>query len=409
MTGIEVHGAHRTDTRWLEQYLGLSFPRAFTDTDVVAVRRKLMTTDVFVDVQVRQDLTSKKLVIDLEEKWTTIPVVRGAYGGGTPLAVFGVYDMHAFGKLMTLGAETKKYGSAPAGLTLWAKFPRGGRGKNSSGVELWRDFRSRSFYDSSGKKNTELSFDSSYIRAYHLISLFPEANALDPLTVQGGLDIMLRRDQSPSLSGQEPEGLNLPAANLAREDRILVSAVYDDMAVDDQLLEGHRVQLKHGYSQVRGAKEDGISRYSEVEWFAFHRPTPSLNLAFHGYAQQAGSATLSNTFYLGGFDSVRGFPDGIKYGAFAAYGNFELRFQGWRSQRLKFATVLFADVGIAGPNFGEARKDVFQSAGAGIRVSIPKIHRLVFRLDWARGSSDSITSSGITAGLNQFFQPYRPL
>jgi hypothetical protein len=56
-------------------------------------------------------VTGVVLFYDLNwnEKWTTIPVIRGAFGGGTPLLVAGLYDIHSFGSLWTLGAEARKY------------------------------------------------------------------------------------------------------------------------------------------------------------------------------------------------------------------------------------------------------------------------------------------------------------
>ena len=51
------------------------------------------------------------LAIDVTEKWTTIPVARAVYGGGTPLYVLGSYDTHVAGKLYALGAEMRRYGA----------------------------------------------------------------------------------------------------------------------------------------------------------------------------------------------------------------------------------------------------------------------------------------------------------
>ncbi len=409
VTGIQVNGAVRSDVEWLQRYVGLNFPGEISELDVERIRRKLMTADVFIQVQVRLDEASSKLVIDLEEKWTTIPVFRGAYGGGTPLLVAGVYDMHAYGRLLTLGVETKKYGVAPPGFTLWAKLPRTARGKGSTGVEVWRDFRRRTYYDDAGIKTGTLGFDSAYVRLYHMVPLFPEADPLDPKIHQAGMELLVRRDRKPLVQDAAAANMNLPERENAWAYRALASFVFDNLSVEDQQLEGNRLMCKSGLSKNEGVANPGLSNYSEAEAFSFHRPSKDVNIAVHAYLQAAGSPTVSDAFHLGGFDSIRGFPDGVRYGAFAAFGNLEARGQVWTSNWLKVATVLFADAGIAGSDFGDASKDVFRSAGGGIRLSIPRVHRLVFRLDYAWARSNNISTPGISLGLNQFFQPYKPL
>ncbi len=410
---IEMRGVSRTSPEWLKSYLGISFPSELSDQDVARIRQKLMTTDVFVRVDVT--IVDARLVVDVEEKWTTIPVIRGAYGGGTPLLVAGVYETHGLGRLVTLGAETKKYGSASPGLTLWAKLPRAGRGKDAAGIELWRDFRRRTYYDDVGNKTGVVGFNSSFLRIYHLFSLLDDLkDPLDPQIFQGGFEWLLRRDRSPSvetsLETMPDTGVHLPVSGRhAVENRLLASVVFDNMSVDDQLLEGLRLIAKSGMSRVSGVTDSGDSCYHEGEFFAFFRPQANLNLAAHGFAQIAGKPTAGGVFYLGGFDSVRGFPDGIRQGPFGAYVNFEARSQIFSAKWVKVAGVGFTDAGIAGRDFRDAGRDFFKSAGLGFRFAIPKVHRLVLRVDYGWGWSENVRTSGMSLGLNQFFQPYKPL
>ena len=53
VTGLQVHGAVRSDVQWLQDYIGIDFPADLSDLDVQRIRQKLMTADVFIDVQVR--------------------------------------------------------------------------------------------------------------------------------------------------------------------------------------------------------------------------------------------------------------------------------------------------------------------------------------------------------------------
>lgn len=162
---IEILGAERTNIDWLYEYLELKAPSVISDYDVEKYSQKLLTTGVYKDVEVYFDVDDPKsnqkiLIIRLDEKWTTIPVIRGEFGGGTPLRVMGVYDTHSFGRLWTLGAESRKYGDAYPGYVVWAHAPRWKKGKHALGFELWRDRRMRNIFHQSevlGKLNTETS------------------------------------------------------------------------------------------------------------------------------------------------------------------------------------------------------------------------------------------------------------
>ena len=117
---VKIEGAERTDADWILQFLQLRTPASLNQVDCQSLERKLMTTGVFASVnyeliESETHAGGHVLVFKLREKWTTIPVIRGAMGGGTPLRVFGIYDTHVFGRLWTLGFETRKYGTAPNG------------------------------------------------------------------------------------------------------------------------------------------------------------------------------------------------------------------------------------------------------------------------------------------------------
>ena len=71
-------------------------------------------------------------------------------------------------------------------------------------------------------------------------------------------------------------------------------------------------------------------------------------------------------------------------------------------------SVLFADGGFAENQDFSLRETWTKSAGIGFRFAVPQINRMMFRIDYA-WSLDGSGTQGITAGMNQFFQPYKPL
>ena len=166
---LVVSGAERTNPEWLEAYLNIQLPQLLTREDAIRLGRKLMTTGVFRDVKVVLEPKAGShnafdLHVHVEEKWTIIPVVRAAFGGGTPLRVFGIYDTHVLGRLITLGGEMRQYGTSPPGFVVYARDPRAEGGNSYLGAELWRDFRSRRVYDPSGDKIGDLSIKSALVR-----------------------------------------------------------------------------------------------------------------------------------------------------------------------------------------------------------------------------------------------------
>ena len=112
--------------------------------------------------------------------------------------------------------------------------------------------------------------------------------------------------------------------------------------------------------------------------------------------------------FLGGLDSVRGVPDGAIYGNHATYTNLEVRHLSYKWRYAWLQTVGFIDAGGAGTSWNKLNDVARTALGVGFRISIPQVYRLSFRFDYA-WSIDGSNSKGITAGLNELFQPYPPL
>ena len=107
---VQLKGLIKTDAAWLLAYSRLSCPCVLSARDLERLEKKLMTTQIFKEVSITSSEKARgelDLVINLEEKWTLIPVVRGAFGGGTPLFVLGLFDTNFVGQLWTVGAETR--------------------------------------------------------------------------------------------------------------------------------------------------------------------------------------------------------------------------------------------------------------------------------------------------------------
>jgi len=400
---------HRTDESWIRRYLDIELPAEMEVSDLEFLRSRILTTQVFTEATLSfvpvntDDSKDYILEIELDEKWTTIPVLRGAYGGGTPLRVVGIYDTHTFGRLWTLGAEARKYGEAPWGGVAWAKAPRLLGGRHVFGFEVWRQYRERTIYN---KDDEELGYYRSDWSLFRTLYMIPVDDAAK---WKVGLDLRFRKEApaqfKPTARGSSSDANEIREPGEVKQFAAMPRFVYDTIAINNL---NHRGVRLLGYG---GPLYESDNTASLVEGEVFYYKLfakNKLNFAFHLKVGQTTTDSLESQYFLGGLDSVRGVPEGAIYGTRASYSNTELRHISLKFKHLWVQSVAFLDAGGAGSDWKNHRRNYRSSAGLGFRISIPKVYRLMFRFDYA-WSLDDPGSGGFSAGMNQFFQPYKPL
>lgn len=411
----QVDGARRTNLQWLQEYLNLEFPASITRSELARLEAKIHNTEAFSYVRVRLQQVmghpgQYRLDISLVEKWTTIPVVRGAFGGGTPLVVVGVYDVHTFGKLWTVGAEGRKYGNAPWGGVVWAKAPRWLQGKHEIGLELWKDNRIRDVFDPQDKAVGRFDSRSSMLRTYFTMPLAAADMRQKSRVWQAGLDLKIRAQEPALFTPEKGSSISLPPQDIVLPSKRAYSTavqgklILDDINISELNMEGLRFIAAAGPLWDEGHQFTS----SELEAFYFVSMGSDWNLGLHGLVGSTNARSLQNLYFLGGFESIRGIPDGVLYGNQAAYTNLELRKIQARFSHLVIQSLAFIDSGTAAFQPDKLRDNLRTSAGIGVRLAIPQVHRLVFRIDYA-WSLDNPGVRGFAIGMNQFFQPYKPL
>lgn len=404
VTEVEFKGLRFTDPAWLKAYLPLNCPCLLSDDKIRELQSKLLTTQVFQTVHFSLQSISesaKKLTLDVQEKWTVIPVLRGAYGGGTPLVVAGLYDSHVNGSLWTLGAETRTYGSSPTGGVIWFRAPRWKEGSHYLNFEVWRDNRVRSLYDHRDQAIAAVYGSALAIHADYLLPI-PSLSS----SFQLGMRLQYRDQQDLDWDGLLQSNEGLETLNLEKESTktTLVRMIYDNVSVSQINLNGFRFLLSGG--PVYSEKKTRL--YWEQETFYYKLWPNDWNLAFHQFLSLTSSKSYQSLTFLGGFDSIRGIPDGVLVGNKAIYGNLELRKLFYRSQYSWLQSAIYVDHGSAALTASELSESGRSSFGVGLRLAVPQVHRLMFRLDYA-WSLDRPGTSSVSAGLNQFIDPYRPL
>ncbi len=359
---VEFTGLQRTDESWLRSYLNLVCPCDFEEGELARIKRELLTLRIFKAVSfAARDQT---LVIRVEEKWTLIPVVRGEFGGGTPLWVLGAYDTNAFGNYTTLGAETRKYGNAPQSYVAYLRLPKFDLNKYF-GAEIWRLNRSYDFVDGAQK---------FYHDKFRIKFMAPVA------------------------------GFSLGIDVTSIFDRIRLSTEWQPTLVAEvDALEAENVQYDGvKFTQRLGAIiNSGTHALLESQVF-YYKLFGDLNFASSVFVAASTSSSMGSRYVIGGFDAVRGYPASAMHGSKAYVGNLELRYLLRSFEYLWLQPTAFYDVGSA---FFDKPGRTLQSYGLGVRFSVPQVYRLVIRFDVALASG----ALGLSVGMNELFQPHRPL
>ena len=284
--------------------------------------------------------------------------------------------------------------------------PRSQAGRYYLGAEFWRDFRRRTVYDREGERLGAVSTNAAISRVKLLTPLSAESGNY---AWKYGFDFEVVQE-APSIfdpEGDEPNGppKDLTVSNEKRiQTKALPTLLFDDIEVNTIEFDGLRAKLKAGPLIDRSI----LHSTGELEAFYYKILPRGWNVGVHAVAGQSTFNSLQSQYFLGGLDSIRGLPDGALYGTHATWANAELRHLFLKSKYLWLQSATFVDAGGAGETWRDASRDVRATAGFGLRFAVPQVYRLLLRIDYA-WSIDGSHSQGVTAGMNQFFEPYTPL
>jgi outer membrane protein insertion porin family len=132
---------------------------------------------------------------------------------------------------------------------------------------------------------------------------------------------------------------------------------------------------------------------SILEWRKYFPLRHEKTLAFRAWGGNiSGSAPITENFYVGGTDTLRGYPDNSFYGTSMVVLNLEFRFPIADIKMLKGA--VFVDAGNA---WMPGQKDITlkKDVGVGLRIVFPTLGLGVIRVDYAYGEQDKRFSIGI--------------
>jgi hypothetical protein len=384
---IRITGLDKTNQDWFLNYIDVK-EHEIASVNLDWLRKRILSTQLFSNVIVER-IDNTTLEIEVEEKWTLIPVVRGAYGGGTPLTVLGFYDIHGLGRFYTLGLEMRQYASAKPGGIAYFRTPGLNQGRREFSLELWHNNRIRNIY--------HLQSEPIEIQVSQRKFIF---HMMHSIRSSWRLGIVLQQESyQRSHVSQEDERLRFLTA---RSDVFAPAIVlsHNNLFFDNILIDGHKLDVQGGpifYDP---------SLYRHVIDFYFYRRHDLFNLAAHFNHSYINSDIYELGYFIGGFDSVRGLPDSYYFGHERFVTNLEARRIFLKRKDYWLQSAVFVD-------YGACRQKLLglqsaSSLGTGLRFIVPRVHRFVLRADIAKSLS-SPDEWGVSIGMNQFFQPDSPL
>ena len=172
--------------------------------------------------------------------------------------------------------------------------------------------------------------------------------------------------------------------------------VLDDMNINNVLYSGARISYKLGLFGY----QDKIKLRYEFSSYSYWLFGPLWNLGLRLTAGYKPSEKFASKYFLGGFETVRGLPDGFFNGSYAAYSNLELRYFPIK-KTIWVELSTFLDFGSAADSWQEVKRTSVTAGGLGVRLTAPYVHGLVVRIDYAWNLKDP-SKQGISLDQNNF-------
>ncbi len=340
------------------------------------------------------------LVIKVEERWTTIPYFSIRGGGGTTAYQAGLFDVNVAGRLNEAGAQYENLNGTHGGW-VWYRNPRLADQHTRLGVDLAAQVRNRDLYRTSGQREGAFTI---FRKRTHV---FVDHELHRSWTVGGGADLTWDQVNESKIAPSYRDtntsnGYRFSSRSKARLFELFTEFGHVD--TDIYLYRGFEVRLTLQKSfEFLGSSHEFYRTLLVGRWYI--RLPLRANIALQMRTGQTSAPEVQDLFYLGGFDTVRGYPDGILRTKGFLQANAEFRIPSLRTPWLVLQHVAFVDLARGSPFLRENtqgdRQD-FGSVGAGFRLISPKIYSFNGRLDFAYGLGPA-GGWGIAFGSQQFF------
>ena len=397
VSAINIEGNQRTNGYIVKKLMKLDVPGCYSIEFIEAAIQRLKNLGIFVDVDYQFESSSGRLLIHVNERWTTIPILKFASGGGVNQVIAGLYDPNVFGHYIEAGGQVERLGETNSGV-LWVKHPHV-FGKFSLFLQVWDINRIRLKYEQD-RIDPEIKMGFLHHRKKQFVEL--SRNYSDDLVV--GLRFEVHEDEfSERYIDDEVRKKNVlnPVPQNTLTHLSAVKVAFGQMNQHIHLFDGFQSTVDYEYAS---------SKTPEVKDFYSLRVSTNYASIFAGENQIAhrflAGATDTNVlqywYYLGGLDRIRGYSDNRFAGRYYILSNLEYRHPVFRKKSYIVQASGFYDVLFSDESMAKLKDSDGESTGFGLRFILPQIYRFVARVDFAipLKKRDEVP---ISFGVQQYF------
>lgn len=386
---LEIKGLFRTEEEVVKRELTFEIPGQAEVAEIEEFVQRLRNLGIFRIVN--YTLVDRHLVVEVDEKWTILPMFSIQSGGRLSSLLIGAFDANLAGKYMELGGRYLRLGDTNS-FALWLYDQRFLNQRSLGGVDLWWSNRLRTLYSKDGE------LEGGYLRLRKLARFLYSKEFNRDFELGGSLAVQ-NDTFSRELLGPSVLELNSPLPEDTFGLLMTGTLRLGRLDIDNYIVEGSRFSQSltvalPGSSFTAFESTSQFSQYIRFPW--------RQNIAWRlGYAFTT-SDEIEQGFFIGGFDTVRGYLDSRFRGTHAWYANAEYRIGSLDYKWLALQHTAFVDGTGVSDDFRTSLRLSGASAGFGLRIMVPKVYSVVARVDYAFPLIGG-TTGGLSFGAQQFF------
>lgn len=392
---IRLTGLTHTHPNVVLTELDLTPPVQISEEELNNAIQRVWNLNLFVQVKPSIQVIDNRhiLVVELEDRWTLVPIAKFGGGGGVSFFTLGAYNPNVLGSYLELGAQYENLGGRNSFVGWFRKPQLFGNRRARVGADVWNLSRNRLFYDS--KREEIGGFNTMRNR----LNIFYDYFVTD--FFRPGIALDIQKDET-SESGLAKKTIN-QNADLAREVKtredfyfLRLYATIGRQDVEEELIRGWSILPSVQY-QANNSDDQLFIYKGDFLWAKSF--LNRHNVAYRLSTGHNSRSSLSQDTFIGGLEHIRGLVDSQFQVTNFAFQNLEYRFPLRYSTRFTLQQVFFHDLGQLDGVKGEF---LIQSLGTGFRFIFPKVYRLNIRLDFGH-SYGKYPGSNVSFGLQQLF------
>jgi len=395
---LKIQGNTKTQPEVIKKEIADIRSNKLSEKVIAEIKRRVWNLRLFTSVEVRQDAPDKVL-IDVSERWTLIPIVKLAGGGGSSYIAVGAYDINSFGTNTELGAQYENLNGRSAGV-MWFRKPQFLADRNLIfGMDFWKINRVRYLYTRQGDDDGAFTLERDRVNAF-----VEKKWSSDFFKLGFAIDYHSDRISEFGLSDDELAQNTLNGFAPNEESINLWKTLYFNVGrlnYINYLVDGQQVSLTT--SHIDSSSKDKSS--GSLKYNFYHLFENRHNFAFQALVSRTNFGRLQYQNYIGGLSEVRGYLDGQFFDRAFIQTNIEHRFDLFENRYGVVQGAIFSDQAKEGKTISKIAKSsdaIMLSSGFGVRLISPKIFRFVARLDYAQTHTRYIDRS-VSFGIQQFF------